>query len=306
MELRQLHTLRVVAEAGSFTKAAAELRLSQSAVSRQIQDLELEIDEPLFWRVGRTIRITPAGATLVALSRRVSDDISQTRARLGDRRQNLTGTIRLVGGMTVCVYVYPQLIKAFQSAHPGVDVKVTPGAMPRILRKLRNGTADLGLLTLPIDDPQLVSEPLLREELVLVMSPVHALARRARVQAHDLAALDFILFETGSNTRRVIDQFFTRTQISPRVVTETDNVEVIKALVSNGTGVAIVPLQAISREVRAGQLRATRVAGHALIRETGWVHLRSKKLPRAVEEMKRALLGRSGRHAAAHDLTLGL
>ena len=292
MDLRQLEVLRAVADTGSFTNAASHLQLSQSAVSRQILHLEEELDEPLFLRVGRSVRITEAGSTLLALSRRVFDDISQTRADLRDQRKHLTGTIRLVGGMTVCLYVYPALIKEFQAAHPGVDVKVTPGAMPRIIRKLRNGTADLGLLTLPIDDPNLVCEPVMREELILVTPATHPLTSRTEVRPGDLAGLGFVLFDTGSNTRRVIEKFFEREHLSPKVVSETDNVEVMKALVRNGTGVAIIPYRAVSREVRAGQLHAVRIAGHRLIRETGWVHVRSTRLPRAVEEMKNALLRR--------------
>jgi DNA-binding transcriptional LysR family regulator len=295
VELRQLEILRVVAETGSFTKAARQLRLSQSAVSRHIQLLEEELDEQLFLRLGRSIRVTPAGTTLLALSRRVSTDIDQVCASLRDKRTHLGGTIRLVGGMTVCLYVYPTLIKEFQALHPGVDVKVTPGAMPRILRKLANGTADLGLLTLPVDDPHLVCEPVLREELVLVTSPVHALTRRAVVRARDLAGLDFVLFETGSNTRLAIQQFFVREGIMPKIVTETDNVEVIKALVRNGTGVTIIPHQAVAREVHSGQLHATRIAGHALFRETGWVYLRTNAAPRVIDEMKRSLLLVRGR-----------
>jgi len=229
VELRQLNTLRVVAEAGSFTEAAGQLKISQSSVSRQILLLEKELGEALFLRVGRSIRITPAGTTVLALSRRVSADIDQVAAALRDKRAHLTGTIRLVGGMTVCLHVYPTLIKEFQSVHPGVDVKVTPGAMQRILRKLRNGSADLGLLTLPIDDPKLSCEPVMREELVLVTSPVHALTRRAEVRPRDLAGLDFVLFESGSNTRLAIEQFFVSQHLSPKIVTETDNVEIIKA-----------------------------------------------------------------------------
>jgi DNA-binding transcriptional LysR family regulator len=289
VDLRQLETLRTVAEAGSFTKAAQQLKVSQSAVSRQIQRLEQEFDEALFQRIGRTIRITQAGSLLLALGGRIFDDINETKARLREGRKHLNGTIRLVGGMTVCLYVYPTLIREFQAKHPGVEVKVTPGAQRRIVGKLQKGTADLGLLTLPVDDPNLVCEPVMREELVLVTTSLHHLAQRAEVKPGDLAGLGFVLFETGSNTRVAIERFFARARISPKVVTETDNVEIIKALVRDGMGVTIVPYQAVSREVRSGLLHAARIKGHPLSRESGWVHVRSAKVPRIIEEMKNAL-----------------
>ena len=80
--------------------------------------------------------------------------------------------------MTVCLYVFPPLLKAFRKEHPNVDVKLMPGATPRLIRQLRSGTADLGLLTLPVDDPALTSVAVMREELLLVTAPQHPLARK--------------------------------------------------------------------------------------------------------------------------------
>ena len=99
----------------------------------------------------------------------------------------------------------------------------------------------------------------------------------------------FILFEGGSNTRRVIDEFFIRADIKPRVVAETENVEIIKSMVASGLGVSIVPFQSVAREIRGGSLRVARIAGQTLVRETGWVHLRSDRVPRMVREMMETL-----------------
>lgn len=289
MDLRQLEILRAVAETGSFTAAGHHLHLSQSAVSRQILLLEEELEEQVFLRIGGKIKITPAGSTLLALSRRVFEDIEATRASLADARQTLGGTIRLVGGMTVCLYVFPPLLKEFRRHHPDVEVKVTPASTPRLVRQLRTGAADLGLVTLPVEDPSLVVEPALQEELLLVMSPQHPLARKKHVLPRDLARQPFVLFEAGSNSRRTIEEFFARQQIAPKVVTETENVEIIKALVRVRLGISIIPYQAMAREVGAGQLSCARIAGQSLLRETGWAHLKSTRLPRAVTEMKRML-----------------
>lgn len=289
MDLRQLEILRAVAETGSFTAAGHHLHLSQSAVSRQILMLEHELEEQVFLRVGGKLRITPAGQTLLALSRRVFDDIEATRSSIVESRQTLGGTIRLVGGMTVCLYVFPPLIKEFRRHHPNVEVKVTPASATRIVRQLRTGAADLGLATLPIEDPNLVTEPALQEELLLVMSPQHPLARRKIVPPRELARQPFVLFEAGSNSRRTIEEFFQRAQIAPRVVTETENVEIIKALVRIRLGISIIPYQAMAREVGAGQLSCARIAGQSLLRETGWAHLKAARPPRAVVEMKRML-----------------
>jgi DNA-binding transcriptional LysR family regulator len=289
VDLRQLEILRAVAQTGSFTSAGQQLHLSQSAVSRQILLLEEELKEQLFLRLGRKIRITPAGTTLLGLSERMFEDLERTRASILDTQRSVSGTVRLVGGMTVCLYVFPPLLKAFRKEHPGVEVKLTPGATPRLIRQLRTGSADLGLLTLPIDDPNLVSVPVMREELLLVTAPTHPLARKKQIKPQDLIGQPFVLFEAGSNSRKAIEAFFIREQISPKVVTETENVEIIKALVMVGMGMAIIPYQAVAREVRAGQLFCARIAGQQLVRETGWVHLRLARVPRAVQELMRTL-----------------
>ena len=289
VDLRQLEILRAVAQTGSFTSAGEQLHLSQSAVSRQILLLEEELKEQLFLRLGRKIRITPAGTTLLGLSERMFEDLERTRASILDKQQTVTGTVRLVGGMTVCLYVFPPLLKAFRKEHPQVEVKLTPGATPRLIRQLRSGAADLGLLTLPIDDPNLVTVPVMREELLLVTAPTHPLAKRKQILPRDLIGQPFVLFEAGSNSRKAIEAFFIREQIAPKVVTETENVEIIKALVMVGMGIAIIPYQAVAREVRSRQLFCARIAGQQLVRETGWVHLRLQRVPRAVQEMMRTL-----------------
>jgi DNA-binding transcriptional LysR family regulator len=289
MDLRQLEILRAVAESGSFTSAGRQLHLSQSAVSRQILLLEDELNEQLFLRIGRKIRITPAGATLLRLSERVIDDITETRAGILENQQTLNGSLRIVGGMTVCLYVIPSLLKEYRRIHPNVEVRVTPGATPRLIRRLRTGAADLGLLTLPVDDPNLVSVPVMREELLVATAPQHPLARRKHITPQDLVRQPFVLFESGSNTRRAIDEFFLREHVDPKIVTETENVEIIKALVRIGMGIAIIPYQAVAREVRAGSLFCARIAGQQLVRETGWVYLRSARVPRALQAMMQTL-----------------
>ena len=286
MDLRQLEILRAIADSGSFTAAGARLHVSQSAISRQILLLEEEFKEPLFIRFGRRIQITPIGETLLQLSHRVFEDIRDTSASILDTRKTLSGTLRLVGGMTVCLYVFPPLLKEFRRRHPDVDIKVITGGTPRLLRKLRSGGADLGLITLPIDDQALATVSVIREELLLVTPPGHRLTSSNKpIPPEALVRQPFILFEGGSNTRRVLDEFFIRADVKPRVVAETENVEIIKSMVASGLGVSIVPFQSVAREIRSGSLRVARIAGQTLVRETGWVHLRSDRVPRMVREM---------------------
>jgi DNA-binding transcriptional LysR family regulator len=153
------------------------------------------------------------------------------------------------------------------------------------VQEIRGGRVDAGLLTLPVEEADLVTVPVLREELLLVTPPTHPLARRRRVVPRDLAAQPFILFEAGSGTRKVIDHFFASENIEPTIVMDTENVEIIKAMVKTGMGIGIVPYQAVAREVKAGQVFCARIEGHELIRETGWVYTRANRVPRMIHEL---------------------
>ena len=289
MDLRQLEIVKAIAETGSFTAAGARLHVSQSAISRQILLLEDEFHERLFVRLGRRVQITAAGEALLQLSHRVFNDIRDTSASITDRQKVLTGTINIVGGMTVCLYVFPPLLKEFRKHHPQVEIKVATGGTQRLMRRVRNGQADLALLTLPVDDPALTSVPVLREELMLVMPAGHPLSSKDSVGVEALVGQPFIIFEQGSNTRRTLDEFFVREQIKPRIVTETENVEIIKSMVAAGLGVAIVPFQSVERETRGGSLKVARIRAQQLVRETGWVYRAGERVPRVVQEMMATL-----------------
>lgn len=295
MDLRQLEILQAIAETGSFTACGRKLHVSQSAISRQIALLEEELGEPLFLRVGRQVRMTPAAESLVQLGQRVFQDVRDTVGAITDHTRTLRGTLRLAGGMTVCLYVLPPLLKHLKQLHPELDIRVTVASAARSVEEIRAGRYDAGLLTLPVEESDLETVPVMREELLLVTMPTHRLARRRRVRPQDLAQEPFVLFEAGSATRRVIDGMFVTEKIEPTVVMDTENVEIIKAMVKTGLGISIVPYQAVAREVREGQFFCSRIEGHELVRETGWVYARASRVPRMIHELLRAFEETKGR-----------
>ena len=287
MDLRQLEIIRAIADTGSFTAAGEKLHVSQSAISRQILLLEEELGEPVFHRIGRRIRITPAGESLLQLSHRVFRDLQETVSTISDKRESLSGTMRLVGGMTVCLYVFPALLAEVRRVHPHLDMKVTVGSAERSLAMLRSGAGDLGMITLPVEATDLVSVPVLEEELLLITYPAHPLAKKKTITPADLDKQDFVLFETGSITRRLVESFFAREGVEAEIIMETENVEIIKAMVRNGLGISIIPSQAAASDIRTGQLFCSRIAGHSLVRQTGWLYPKMSRLPRTVSEVIR-------------------
>ena len=299
MDVRQLEMFRAVVEAGSFTAAAQRLHVSQSAISRQLKLLEDELGTLLLERTGRGANLTPEGEILLAAANRIWRDMQEVVAQIADTQKLQRGIISIGGGMTVCLHVLPKLLEQFHALHPNIDLRVTTGTAVELLRRLRAHEIDLLLLTLPIVGDDLEIQTVLREEMVVVTAKQHELARTRTIEPQSVARHPLILFESGSNTRRAIDELFLAHKIDVNVVMETENVEIIKAMVANGLGVTILPYGAIAAEVRSGRFAWARMRGARLYRETGWVYLRSAHRPRAIaevlrvfEEMKEQFVGK--------------
>jgi DNA-binding transcriptional LysR family regulator len=287
LDIRQLEMFRAVAEEGSFTRAGERLHVSQSAVSRQIKLLEDELGGVLLHRRGRRVSLTHAGELLLTTANRLFRDMQDVTFQISETQKLHRGTLRLGGGMTVCIYVLPKLLKKYRSLYKQVDLRVTSGTSEGILRMLRNNEVDLGLLTLPIVEKDLCVVPALKEEMVVVTAPGHPLTRRRTVRARELAKYPLILFEQGSNTRKVLDEFFLAAEIPTDIAMETENVEIIKAMVANGIGITIIPYPAVARDVRHKRFACSLIEGQRLYREAGWVYLKLDYVPRTITEMLR-------------------
>jgi DNA-binding transcriptional LysR family regulator len=287
MDVRQLEMFRAVAEEGTFTRAAERLHVSQSAITRQLQLLEYELGTLLLRRTHHGVVLTPDGEILLTTAHRISSEIIDAVSQISGARELQRGVLSLGGGMTVALYVFPKLLKKFRSMYKNVELKVTTGEADSLLRLLRTRQIDLALLTLPIVGPDLEVQPVLKEEMVVIAARNHPLGREHTVDPQKLARYPFVLFESGSNTRKVIDDFFLEHGIAVNVVMQTENVEIIKAMVASGLGISFLPYAAIAGELRTGRFAWVRVRGRKLYRETGWVYMKSEYVPRAVTEVLR-------------------
>ena len=291
MDVRQLEMFRAVAEEGTFTRAAERLHVSQSAITRQLQLLEYELGTLLLRRTHHGVVLTPDGEVLLTTANRINSEIVDAVSQISGARDLQRGILSLGGGMTVALYVFPKLLKKFRSLYNNVELKVTTGEADTLLRLLRIRQIDLALLTLPIVAPDLEVMPVLKEEMVVITAGNHPLGREHTVDARKLARYPFVLFESGSNTRKVVDDFFREAGVAVNVVMQTENVEIIKAMVASGLGISFLPYAAIASESRTGRFAWVRVRGHKLYRETAWIYMKSEYIPRAVTEVLRVFDG---------------
>jgi DNA-binding transcriptional LysR family regulator len=286
MDTRQLEMFRAVAEAESFTAAAQRLHVSQSAVSRQLKLLEEELGTLLFHRTARGVILTPQGEILLSAANRIAREMEDVAAQISETQALKRGLLTIGGGMTVSLYILPKLLRKFRAQYKSVDLRVITATTETILHQLRNREIDIALLTLPIVAADLEVIPVLKEEMVVVTAGRQPLARERTVDPRSLARQPLILFESGSNTRKAVDGFFLAAGIPVNVIMETENVEIIKSMVASGLGATVIPYSAIAHD-RTGRFGWARLRGHRLYRETGWVHLKSDYMPRAVTEVLR-------------------
>lgn len=277
-----------VAENASFTRASQQLYVAQSAISRKIKLLEDELGEPIFKRVNKKVYITPAGETLLRYARRIFQDMRNAKLEISEISHLDRGQLRLGAGMLACTYVLPPVLEKFKTLHPHIDLEVITAPTDTLLTKLRDNLIEIGVLTLPIQHADLTVVPLITEEMVVVTSPKHpTLSKKSWIKAEELKNYPLILFPQGARTRNVLEEFFQKAGIAPRIVMEAENVALIKPLVKIDLGISIIPSRSVSEELRRKELHCLKIRNHKVIRQVGLVYQKSEHVPKILTELIR-------------------
>jgi DNA-binding transcriptional LysR family regulator len=238
MELRQLRYLDAVARRRSFTKAALDLHIAQSALSQQVARLERELGVELLRRSTRRVEVTEAGELVLARARRALAEADGMRADLDALQGLLRGTLRL-GGVPPVGPVHPvALIADFTRAHPGIAISVRDDVASTLLGELRAGDLDLAIALVDPDALDgLEGVRLLDDELVLIAPLNHPLARTERVRVERLAAEALVTYGAGSALSDVLLALVP----GGRVVAEANDLETVRELTARGLGVTLMP-----------------------------------------------------------------
>lgn len=248
MELHQLRYFQAVARFRSFTRAAKHERISQPSLSQQIRKLEDELGAQLFDRLGRRIRLTAFGERFQEHALRILNNLE-------DARRDVKAMLGLHSGKafvgvipTVAPYLLPQALRRCSEAFPEITIDIVEDLTQGLMKGLTDGDLDLALLSLPVEAPELVAEPLLHERMLLAVPKRHPLwQRRRRVSLKEVAHEPFLLLKDGHCFRDDVLEVCKRAQLNLRIIFEGGQFDTLMAMVSAGTGVTLLPEMASRR-----------------------------------------------------------
>jgi DNA-binding transcriptional LysR family regulator len=274
LDSRRLSYFLAIVQAGSVTKAAAELRVAQPSLSQALRALEHELGTELFDRVGRGLRLTDAGRALVGPGRQALLALEQARDAVHKVSELETGTLALAALPTLAVDPLASLLGKFTSELRGISVSVrSPENAAEASALVREGECEIALAHLPAPDDGLLTTELSTQQLLLVLPPNTPLPDGSSLSLTQLADVPLVLSPRATSTRVLLEQALEAAGVTPRIAIETESREAIVPLVLAGAGAALLPAP-LAREaerrgavVRSARPRIARQIG--LIRRPG-------------------------------------
>jgi DNA-binding transcriptional LysR family regulator len=243
MELRHLRTIAAVARHRSLTRAAEALYLTQPAVSQQIRRLEEELGVEVFRRNSRSVELTAEGRVILGYAQRVLAELDGMHSELEELSGLLSGQLRIGGVYPTGPYDVFGLLAEFRAAHPGVAIHMSEATQDDVLAALRADELDCAFSALDPDTlgDEFAATLLSEEELVVALPLGHPLCARARVTFEELAAEDMIAYRENSAIRRRLERTMADRDLQPRNAFVCTEMAAVRALASNGLGVAVMP-----------------------------------------------------------------
>ena len=243
MDLRQLAALVAIADHGSFSAAAKALFTVQSNVSAHIARLEQEVGATLVDRSRG--RLTEEGELVAARARAIQQELDAIYADLASRGKEVAGEARIGVISTTARWLVPQVLTALRAAHPLVRAIVVESPTTTLLPQLAAGQLDAAVVNLPIDEPEVVVEPIFEEEMLLLVTSTHPLAERSEVALAELAEHRLLLPAPGTSLRQEIDAEASREGIELAPLAEIDGVRLLTSMALDGFGATSGPATAL-------------------------------------------------------------
>lgn len=303
MENFRLKVFRMVADSLNFRRAAEELHLTQPAVTSQIKTLEESLGIALFDRIGRDIRLTPAGSTLLQYVRQIEAVTNEALAALAPFGGQEGVELSIGASHTIAVYLLPKLLPSLLNEWPKMRIHVTGGSTNDVLHALTSHQISVGLIEAPAFRPDLKIEVFGEDSLTLIVRPEHRWAKKTALRAAELVQEPVLLREIGSGMRRFVEEYLERNGVLRQQLCswiDLNSTEGIVAAVEAGLGVGLVPAPAAAKALKLGTVAAVPLENGPIKRQLSIVLLNGPEPKGPVGlllELLREYGSRSRRHA---------
>jgi DNA-binding transcriptional LysR family regulator len=277
LDSRQLRAFASLARCGSFTEAARELHLTQSAVSHAMRALEEEVGCRLLDRIGKKATLTQSGEQLLARAEKILSEMEVARAELKQLGRWGGGRLRLGATVTACQYLLPAVLREFKESFPTCTIHIEPGDTAGAIALLRARQIDIAIGLQPRAERDLEFRPLFEDELRFILSAVHPWSRSGRVVEAEIPRQSYILYEKRSYTFQLIEDYFREREQALFTSMELGSMEAIKELVKLNLGVSIMAPWIVRKELAEGSLTALPLGRKKLRRQWGLLHLKHRR-----------------------------
>ncbi len=286
MDDHKLKVFCTVAETKSFSKASEIIRLTQPAVSLQIQALEEIYGTKLLNRSGCVVTLTKPGEMLYKYAKEINALYSAAEKAIGEVTGRVKGVVTIGASSTIGNYIMPRVIADFKKKYQKAEIHLLVGNTKNVVEFLNSGSIDMGFVEGEINKQKLGVEKLLSDEMVLIMSPRHPWAKRKIISVLELSKEPFVFREEGSGTRQTIEKYLAKHGILLQNINISlimGNTESIKGSVEEGLGVSIISRWAAKKEIRYGSLKVATFKEDKFIRDFALLYRKSQTRSHTLE-----------------------
>jgi len=271
-------------ESQSFSRAAKLNGITQSAVSQQLRAMEKHFNVLIVDRSQKQFRLTREGGKLYDSAKEILHLYEKLSSELQEMKKVISGTIHISTVYSIGLHELPPYIKEFLQEFPSVNVRVEYRRSNLVYEDVLHNSVDLGLIAYPAKMRQLETIPFQEDQLVVICSPDHALAKRKEVDLKDLEKYKFVSFDQDIPTRKATDTLFREAKLDIEPVMEFDNIETVKRAVEIDAGIAIVPQTTILNETEQGLLHSCNIKGKKVVRPLAIIHRKGRVLTPAIKK----------------------
>ncbi len=240
-DLRHIRAFLALARARSFTRAAAELHMSQPTLTVQIQQLEAAVGVKLFDRSKRHVALTPAGRDLMGPLERILLDVEAIATSAEELQEHRRGLVTVAALPSMSAVILPRAIGKLAETYPGIAVRVHDGVAATVAQLVKTGQVDFGISSLTAGDRELTSSTLLMDRLCAIVPDGHPLARKRSTSVHELARYPLVVMGKDSSSRQLLDQGFDREGLVFTAAYEVTYASSVSGMTQAGLGVGILP-----------------------------------------------------------------